>query len=222
MNSDWLLQYLSAASVPGLFGLWPDGITRSHKRVVNLWNSWRSCFLKDRRGGGRGGAVAYWQAHSLSHNKAILSYQTRALILLTRSAFKASLKILSFLAGTLMASIAKKLINLQVSVLTMLRGKHVVCFFFQEQSLRDHKGWNISQVSFFLTHPCESVAQFEKSFFFLIVSHDSSKVGNRFNTHQCSLKESSYLSISGPPKNEDILIWGDKIFSNLRLYWLSF
>lgn len=101
---------------------------KSHKRVVNLWNSWRSCFLKGRRGGG-GGAAAYWQIHCLSHNKALLSYQTGALILLTHSAFKASLKILSFLSGALMAPNTKELINLQVSVLTMLRGKHFVWSF---------------------------------------------------------------------------------------------
>lgn len=102
---------------------------KSHKRVVNLWNSWRTCFLKGRRRGGGGGAAAYWQIHCLFHNKAILSYQTGALILLTHSAFKASLKILSFLSGALMAPNTKGLINLQVSVLTMLRGKHFVWSF---------------------------------------------------------------------------------------------
>lgn len=98
---------------------------KSHKRVVNLWNSWRSCSLEGRRGG----AAAYWQIHCLSYNKAVLSCQTGALILLTHLAFKASLKILSFLSGALMAPNTRELINLQVSVLTMLGGKHVVWSF---------------------------------------------------------------------------------------------
>lgn len=105
---------------------------KSHKWVVNLWNSWRSCFLKGwigRREEWGGGTVAYWQIHCLSHNKAILSYRTGALILLTHSAFKASLKTLSFLSGVLMAPNTKELINLQVSVLTMLWGKHFVWSF---------------------------------------------------------------------------------------------
>lgn len=149
MNLDGLLKYLSAECA-GLVRAMTWWNYKSHKRVVNLWNSRRSCFLKGRRGGGGtrggggGGAAAYWQIHCLSHNKAILSYQTGALILLTHSAFNASLKILSFLSGALMAPNTKELINLQVSVLTMLWGKHFVWSFSRNNPWETTLGEKIS------------------------------------------------------------------------------